>query len=100
MATVKRERTTPSPPKAAPMGRPEPLANSGIETPPVITAEVINPVSTIPMIIFNRFFFSSLANGPQFQLIFLINMFVVLVVPKGLNLDKFLFHCCIYSLFI
>ena len=57
VATVKRERATPSPPKAAPTGRPAPLANAGIEAPPAITAEIIKPASTIPMIVFNLFFF-------------------------------------------
>ena len=108
VATVKRERTTPSPPKAAPTGRPALLANAGIEAPPAITAEAIKPVSTISMIVFNCFFFfaSRLRASfhqekmPQFQLISLIDMFAVLVVLKGLNLKKFLFHCRIYSLFI
>ena len=62
VATVKRESTTPSPPKAAPMGRPAPLANRGIEALPTITVEVIKPVSTIPMIVFNRFFFFASAS--------------------------------------
>ena len=66
VTTVKRERTTPSLPKQVPMGRPTPLANAGIEAPPAITAEVIKPVSTIPMIVFNRFFFSPAACWPQF----------------------------------
>ena len=57
VATVKRERTIPNLHKAAPTGRPAPLANAEIEAPPAITAEVIKPVSTIPMIAFNRFFF-------------------------------------------
>ena len=108
VATVKRERTTPSPLKAVPTGRSAPLANAGIEAPAVITAEVIKPLSTIPMIVFNRFFFSPFACGPQFhqekmpqfQLNFLVYMFVVLVVLKVLNLDKFWYHCRINSLFI
>ena len=57
MGTVKRERTNPSPPMAAPTGRLGPLENAGMEAHPAITAEVIRPVSTIPMIVFNRFFF-------------------------------------------
>ena len=57
MVTVKRERTTPSPPKEAATGRPVPLPNAGIEAPPAITAEAIKPVSTISMIVFNCFFF-------------------------------------------
>ena len=57
MATVKRERSTPSPPKAAPTGRLALLTNGGIEAPPAITAEVIKPMFLMPMIVFNRFFF-------------------------------------------
>ena len=57
MATVKRERATPSPPKAASTGRPASLANAGIESPLAITAEVKEPVSTMPMFVFNSFFF-------------------------------------------
>ena len=57
LATVKRKRTTPSTPKEAPTGRPTPLANAGMEASPAITSEVIKPVSTISMIVFNRLFF-------------------------------------------
>ena len=57
VATVRKERTTPNPPKAVPTGRPALVANAEIEAPPAITAEVIKPVSTIPMIVFNHFFF-------------------------------------------
>ena len=53
VATVKRERTTPSLPKAAPTGRQALLANDGIETIPAITAKEIKSVSTIPMTVFN-----------------------------------------------
>ena len=100
VATVKRERTTPSPPKAAPTGGPVPLAHAGMGAPPVVTAEVIKPVSTIPMIVFNRFFFfasrlwtsiSSRKNA-SISVNFLTDMFVVLVVLKNLDLDKFWYH--------
>ena len=97
MATVKRERTTPSPPKAAPTGRSVPLANAEIEAPPAITAEVIKPVSTMPMIVFNRFFFFAYRLRVSISVNFLTNMPAVLMVLKGLNLYKFWFHCRIYS---
>ena len=88
MAIVKRERTTLSPPKAVPMSRPIPLANAGIEVPPVIADDVIRLVSMMFMIVLNCFFFLPAACVPlfhqekmlQFQLIFLINMFVVFLV--------------------
>ena len=60
VGTVKRKRT-------APKGGSAPSAFAGIENPPAITAEVINPVSAIPMIVFNRFFFLPPAWGPQFH---------------------------------
>ena len=47
--TVARERSRLVPHKAAPTGRPIPLANAAIEIPPVITVDVIRPVSTIPI---------------------------------------------------
>ena len=108
MAIVKRERTTSGPPQASPTGRTGLLANAGIETPPAITAEVVKPVSTMPMIVFIVSFFSLSTCGPQFhqekmpqfQVIFLIGKPVVLLVLKGLGLDKFWYHCHIYSLFI
>ena len=46
----------PNPPKAVPTGRPALVENAGIEAPPAITAEVIKPASTIPIIVFNHFF--------------------------------------------
>ena len=42
---------------AIPTGNPTPLANAVIEIPPVITVDVIRPVSTIPVIVLNRFIF-------------------------------------------
>ena len=55
--TVARERSRLVPHKAAPTGRPIPLANAAIEIPPVITVDVIRPVSTIPVVVLNRFIF-------------------------------------------
>ena len=43
--------------KAMPTGNPTPLANAAVEIPPVITADVIRLVPTMPAIVFNRFFF-------------------------------------------
>ena len=95
--------------KAMATCNPTPLANAVVEIPPLITADVIRLLSTIPVIVLNRFwvFFAfcsqtsiSPKNMPQFHSIYLINMFVVLVVLKGLDLDKFWFYCRIRSLFI
>ena len=87
--TVVKERSRLVPLKAMPMGNPTPLTNAAIGIPPVITVDVIKPVSTIPVIVLNRFIFWQSVHKlqfhqekmPQFQSIFLINMFVVLVVP-------------------
>ena len=54
---VARERSRLVPLKAIPTGNPTPLANAAIEIPPVITVDVIRPVSTIPVIVLNRFIF-------------------------------------------
>ena len=54
MAVV-RERMRLVPLKAIPTGNPIPLANATIEFPPVITDDVTRPVSTIPVIVLNRF---------------------------------------------
>ena len=43
-------------PKAMPMGNPTPLANAAVEIPSVITADVIRLMSTMPVIVLNRFF--------------------------------------------
>ena len=106
--TVTSERSRVVPPKAAPTGRPKPLANAALEIPPVIAVDVIRPVSTIPVIVINRFIFLAIRSrtsissrkNVSIQLIFAADMFVVLLVLKGLNLDKFWYHCRIYSLFI
>ena len=50
-----------------PTGRPTPLANAAIEIPPVITVDVIKPVSTIPVIVLNRFIF--LAVRPRISIL-------------------------------
>ena len=55
--TIARERSRLVPLKATPTGRPTPLANAAIEIPPVITVDVIRPVSTMPVIVLNRFIF-------------------------------------------
>ena len=77
---VARETSRLVPLKAMPTGTPTPLANAAIGIPPVITVDVIRPVSTMPVIVLNRFIFflHSIhkpqfhpANMPQFQLIFL-----------------------------
>ena len=54
---VARERSKLVQLKVIPTSNPMPLANAAIEIPPVITVDVIRPVSTIPMIVFNRFIF-------------------------------------------
>ena len=106
--TVAKERSRLVPLKAAPTGRPTPLENATIEIPSVIIVDVIRSSSTIPVIVLNRFIFWQSLHEPQFhqekmlqfQLIFSIDMFVVLVVLKGLDLDKFWYHYHIYLLFI
>ena len=54
---VARERSSLVPLMAIPTGRPTPLANAAIDVPPVITADVIKPVSMIPVIVLNSFIF-------------------------------------------
>ena len=60
--TVERERSRLVQLKAMPTGRPTPLANAAIEIPPVITVDVIRPVSTIPVIVLNRFIFLAICS--------------------------------------
>ena len=108
--TIGSERSRLVPHKAMPTGRPTPLANAAIEIPPVITVDEIRPASTMHVIVLNRFNFltihsRTLISSSKYASIsinFLRDMFVVLVVSQGLNLDKFcfLFHCRIYSSFI
>ena len=57
MTAVARERSRLVALKAMPTGNPTPLANAAVEIPPVITVDVIRPVSTIPVILLNRFIF-------------------------------------------
>ena len=47
MMTVARERSRLVPLKAIPTGKATPLANVAIEIPPVITVDVIRPVSCV-----------------------------------------------------
>ena len=54
---VARERSSLVPLMTIPTGRPTPLANAAIDVPPVITADVIKPVSMIPVIVLNSFIF-------------------------------------------
>ena len=61
--TVAREKSRLVPLKAIPTGRPTPLANAAIETPPVITVDVIRPVSTILVIALDRFNFLQAVQG-------------------------------------
>ena len=86
---VARERIKLVPLKAMPTGNPTPLANASIDIPPVINVDVIKPVSTIPVIVLNRFFFFWQSvhelkfpqeKMPQFRTVFSIDMFVVAVV--------------------
>ena len=55
--TVARERSRLVPLKAMATGRPKLLTNAAIETPPVTTADVIRPVSTMLVTVLNRFIF-------------------------------------------
>ena len=78
MMTFARERRSLVPLRAMSTGRPTPPANAAMEIPPVITVEIIRPVSTMPVIVLNRFiFWQSVhelqfhqADMPQFQFIF------------------------------
>ena len=54
MMAVARERSRLVPLKAVPTGNPTPLANAAIDTPPVITVDVIKPMSTIAVIVLNQ----------------------------------------------
>ena len=86
---VARKRSRLVPLRAMPMGRPTPLANAAIDIPPVITMDVIKPVSMITVIVFNRFIFWQFIHEPQFhqekmtrlQTVCSIDMPVVFVLP-------------------
>ena len=54
---VSRERSRLVQLKAIPTDNPTTLTNAAIEIPPVITVDVIRPVSTIPVIVLSRFIF-------------------------------------------
>ena len=51
---VARERSRLVPLKSIPTGNPTPLANAAIEVPPVITVDVIRPVSTMPLVVLDH----------------------------------------------
>ena len=54
---VASERSRLVPLKAIPTGSPTPLTNATMLIPPVIPVDVIRPMSTIPVIVLNRFIF-------------------------------------------
>ena len=54
---VPRERSRLVPLKAIPKGNPTPRENAAMLIPPVVTVDVISAVSTIPVIVLNRFIF-------------------------------------------
>ena len=64
--TVTRETSRSAPPKAAPTGRPMPLANAATEIRLVINEDVIRLVSTMPVFVLDRFFLHS-AHELQFH---------------------------------
>ena len=93
VVTVARERIRLVPLKAMPTSRPTPLENAAIKIPPVITADVIRSVSTMPVIVLNHLFFFFLAIRSRTSISsskyastsanFLSDMFMVLVVAVG-----------------
>ena len=54
---VARKRNRLVPLKAMTTGRLTPLANAAIEIPPVMTVDVIKPVSVMPVMVTDRFIF-------------------------------------------
>ena len=62
LMTVVGERSRLAPLKAIPTGRPTPPANAAIEVPPVIIVDVIRPVSTMHVIVLNRFIFLAICS--------------------------------------
>ena len=66
---VAKERSRLVPLKATPTGNPTPLANAAIDIPPVITVDVIRPVSMIPVIILNHFIFLGIFSRTSISLI-------------------------------
>ena len=89
MMTFARERRSLVPLRAMSTGRPTPPANAAMEIPPVITVEIITPVSTMPVIVLNRFIFLAIRSRTSISssryasisVHFLSDMFVVPVVP-------------------
>ena len=59
---IARERSRLVPLKAIPTNNPTPKANAAIDIPPVITVNVIRHVSTIPVIVLNRFIFLTICS--------------------------------------
>ena len=59
---VARERSRLVLLKAIPTGNPTPLANLAMFIPPVITVDVIRLVSTIPVVVLNRFSFLAICS--------------------------------------
>ena len=65
---VARERSRLVPLEAIPTGNPTLLANAAINIPSVITVDVIRPVSTIPVIVLNRFIFLAICSRTSISL--------------------------------
>ena len=65
---VARERSMLVPVKAIPTGNPTPLTNAAMLIPPVITVGIIRPVSTIPVIVLNRFIFLAICSRTSISL--------------------------------
>ena len=88
MAIV-REKSRPVLLNAISTGEPAPFADAAIVTPPVMTVDVIQPVSAMSVIVLNRFIFfascsqtsTSSSKYASISVDFLSDMFVVLVVP-------------------
>ena len=105
---VTREKSRLVPLKAIPTGNPTPLANAAIETPPVITVDVIKPLSVISVVVLNGFIFSAICSRTSISLkknvSILDNLFNRYdrgsCGAVGFNLDNFWSHCRICSLFI
>ena len=64
---VAKERSRLVPLKAIPTDNLTPLANAVIVIPPVITVDVIRPVSTIPVIVLNVSLFWQFVHELQFH---------------------------------
>ena len=65
---IARERGRFVPPKAIPTGNRTRLANAAMLIPPVITVDVIRPVSTMPVIVLNRFIFLGVCSRTSISL--------------------------------